>query len=147
MKVTDIMVKNVVTIDANKNVMEAALLMSERNVGCLLVEEEGKVKGIITERDIVRRVVALAVDPTKVKVKDVMSTPLVVIGPEANVEDAAKAMVIYRVRRLPVVKEGRLLGLVSATDLVKYLTRLGVSGPILDALMRRREPPEGGPYA
>lgn len=143
----EIMVKNVVTIDADKNVMEAALLMSERNVGCLLVEEEGKVKGIITERDIVRRVVALAVDPTKIKVKDVMSSPLVVIKPEASVEDAAKVMVVYRVRRLPVIKEGKLVGLISATDLVKYLTKLGVSGLILDAIMRRREPPEGGPYA
>lgn len=82
MKVEEIMVKNVVTIDGERDAVEAAKLMGERNVGCLLVEEEGKVKGIITERDIVRRIVALAIDPTKVKVKDIMSTPLIVVEPK-----------------------------------------------------------------
>jgi len=147
MKVEEIMVKNVVTIDAGRDAVEAAKLMGERNVGCLLVEEEGKVKGIITERDIVRRIVALAIDPTKVKVKDIMSTPLIVVEPKTTVEEAAKAMVIYRIRRLPVVQQGKLVGLVSASDLVKYLTKLGISGPVVDALLRRRKPPEGGPYA
>lgn len=143
-KVADIMVKNVVTIDAEKNVMEAALLMSEAGVGCLLVEERGRVKGIVTERDIVRRVVTLAVDPRKVKVKDIMSSPLIVVNPEASIEEAAKVMVLYGIRRLPVVEEGKLVGLITATDLAKCLAELGISELLLNAIMRRKPP--GGPY-
>jgi CBS domain-containing protein len=147
-KVSEIMVKEVVTIDASKSVNEAAVLMDLRDVGCLLVEEGGKVKGIITERDIVRRVIALGVDPKKVRVADIMSSPLVVVEPDAMIEEAAKVMVTYKIRRLPVVKEGKLVGLITASDLASYLSKLkGLKDPLLKAIARYKEPPKEGPYA
>lgn len=144
-RVKNIMVKDVITVDISKSVKEAAELMSSKNVGCLLVEEEGKIKGIITERDIVRRVVAIGRDPEKVKVRDIMTSPIVVVSPEATIEEAAKVMVMYKVRRLPVVEEGKLVGLVTTTDLANYLSKVrGFLNPILQAIIRG--PPEGGPY-
>ncbi len=85
-RVKNIMVKDVITVDIFKNVKEIAELMSSKNVGCLLVEEEGRVKGIVTERDIVRRIVAAGRDPEKVKIGDIMTSPIVVVSPEATVE-------------------------------------------------------------
>ena len=144
-KVKNIMVKDVITVDISKSVKEAAELMSSKNVGCLLVEEEGRIKGIITERDIVRRIVATGRDPEKVKIGDIMTSPIVVVSPEATVEEAAKVMVMYKIRRLPVVEEGKLVGLVTTTDLANYLSKVrGLSDPILQAIIRG--PPEGGPY-
>ena len=92
LKVEDVMVKEVITIDENSTVKEAADVMNKFEIGCLIAVKKGKAMGIITERDLLKRVVAEAKDSNKTKVKDVMSSPLVVVEPsmdlcEADVSD------------------------------------------------------------
>jgi len=120
LKVEDVMVKEVVTINANASVREAAKIMNHHEIGCLIASSHGKAVGIITERDILKRVVAEAKDPEKTKVKDVMSKPLIVVEPEMDLEEAAKLMFKMKIKKLPVVDSGRLAGLVTLTDLARF---------------------------
>jgi CBS domain-containing protein len=104
--------------------------------------------GIVTERDLVRKILAAGVDPSKVLMSDVMSTPLVTIGPEATVSEAAEKMSEYLIRRLVVVDDdGALVGLVTAGDIAKLLARKKeYSDSVLNALARMRKDGTGGPY-
>ena len=122
--VGDIMVKKVFTIDADESIRHAADLMSRRGIGCLVVTEneaEGGIAGILTESDILGRVVAVGATPGETRVRVVMSRPLVVAGPELPLEDAVRLMFVHKVKKLPVVDgEGgskRLVGLVTLTDI------------------------------
>ncbi len=115
-KVGDVMVKRVIVINADVNVKEAAKVMNDNEIGSLIVVEEDKAVGILTERDLLKKIVATAADPEKVKVRDIMSSPLVVVDPDANLEDAIRLMFEVKVKRLPVVKHGQLVGLLSLTD-------------------------------
>jgi CBS domain-containing protein len=118
--VKDVMTKRVVRIEFSETVLEAARLMSRKRIGCLVVVELEKPVGIITERDVLRRVVAKGVNPAGVKVAEVMSKPLKTIGPNDSIDEAARRMIKDRIRRLPVVEGLRLVGIVTSTDLVKH---------------------------
>jgi CBS-domain-containing membrane protein len=121
LKVEDVMVKHVKTIDANLTVKEAAQLMNKHEIGCLIVGKKGNPLGIITERDLLKRVVAQAKDATKTRVKDIMSTPLTTIKPETEIEDATKLMLQTKIKRLPVVHNQKdLVGLVTLTDMARF---------------------------
>ena len=122
--VGDIMVKKVFTIDADESIRHAADLMSRRGIGCLVVTEneaEGGIAGILTESDILGRVVAVGADSGETRVRVVMWRPLVVAGPELPLEDAVRLMFVHQIKKLPVVDgEGgskRLVGLVTLTDI------------------------------
>lgn len=119
--VKSIMTTNVVTVHSSEKILDAAKIMSEKKIGCLVVLENGRAAGIITERDILRRVVAKSLDPTKVSVVEIMSKPLITVSPDDSVRDAARIMVKNKIRRLPVVEGLRLIGIVTSTDLAKYL--------------------------
>ncbi|MEM0451582.1 MAG: CBS domain-containing protein [Nitrososphaerota archaeon] len=114
---------NPLTISENATIREAAVKMAERGVGAIFVESDGKVLGIVTERDIVRRVVANKLDPDKVKVSEIMSKPLIAMDPDASVEDALRAMFENKVRRLAVIKDKTLVGIVTISDLAKALLK------------------------
>ncbi len=120
LKVDDIMVKEVITIDENSTVKEAADIMNRFEIGCLIVTKNGKADGILTERDLLKRVVGHTRNPKKTKVKTVMSRPLIVVEPDMELEEAAKLMFKLRIKKLPVVNEGRLMGLVTLTDLARF---------------------------
>ncbi len=120
LKVEDVMIKEVITIDENDTVKEAAEVMNKFEIGCLIAVRKGKAMGIITERDLLKRVVAENRDATKTKVKDVMSSPLVVVEPEMDLEEAVKLMFQMKIKKLPVVKGKRLVGLVSLTDIARF---------------------------
>jgi CBS domain-containing protein len=120
LKVEDVMVKEVVTIDENSTVKEAAEIMNKFEIGCLIAVRKGKAMGIITERDLLKRVVAEAKDANKTKVKDVMSSPLVVVEPKMDLEEAVKLMFQMKIKKLPVVDGKRLVGLVSLTDIARF---------------------------
>jgi CBS domain-containing protein len=120
LKVEDVMVKDVITIDENSTVKEAAEIMNKFEIGCLIAVRRRKAMGIITERDILNRVVTEAKDARKTKVKDVMSSPLVVAEPDMELEDAVKLMFQMKIKKLPVVDEKRLVGLVSLTDIARF---------------------------
>ena len=118
MLVKEIMTSDVKTISAAATIQEAATLMADLGIGSLVVTEKKMLVGIITEGDILRDVVAVDKLPSKTKVKEVMATELVAVGPDATIEDAAEAMTEKKVKRLPVVYKNNLVGIVSAVDIV-----------------------------
>jgi len=120
LKVEDVMVREVITIDEDATVKEAAEVMNKFEIGCLIAVRKKKAMGIITERDLLKRVVADAKDATKTKVKDVMSSPLVVVEPSMDLEEAVKLMFQMKIKKLPVVDEKRLVGLVTLTDIARF---------------------------
>jgi CBS domain-containing protein len=120
LKVDDVMVKEVITIDENATVKEAADIMNRFEIGCLIVTRSGKADGILTERDLLKRVVGQTRNPKRTKVGTVMSRPLIVVEPDMELEEAAKLMFKLRIKKLPVVEEGRLMGLVTLTDLARF---------------------------
>ena len=123
LKVEDAMVKEVMTIDDNATVKEAAEIMNKFEIGCLIAVRKGKAMGIITERDLLKRVVAEAKNATKTKVKEIMSSPLVVVEPSMNLEEAVRLMFQMKIKKLPVVDGKRLVGLVTLTDIARFSPR------------------------
>ena len=134
-KVKDVMTKTVVTVESNKTVTEAAALMAENDVGNLIVMDGNTPIGIVTERDFVRRVLAKEKNP-KTKISEVMSTPLRVIDPDAPLKEAARRMVRKRIRRLPVIKDNKLVGIITATDFARHLSKKTFTDDILEAIGR-----------
>jgi CBS domain-containing protein len=137
--VKDLMTKNVVTIDVNKTVVEAAALMSENDIGDLIVMDGNTPVGIVTERDFVRRVLAEG-KSTESKVYEVMTRPLKVIDPDAPIKEAARRMVNKRIRRLPVIKDNKLVGIITAADFAKHLSKKTLTDDILEAMGRSHYP-------
>jgi CBS domain-containing protein len=133
--VRDFMTTNVITIDVQRTVLDAAKLMHQQDVGDLVVMEGNVTRGIVTERDIVRRVVAQK-KPLDTKVSDVMSDPLITIEEEASIRDAARKMVKYKIRRLPVTKKGVLVGIIATSDFARHLSKKTFSEEIIDAMSR-----------
>ncbi len=117
-KLRQIMVKNVVTVKPNATVKSAAELMNANEISCLVVVNYEKPIGIVTEQDMLRRVIHKSRDPEKTCVSEIMSKPLIVAKPDTDAHDAAKFMLGRNVRRLPIVENGRLVGLVTLTDII-----------------------------
>jgi CBS domain-containing protein len=106
------------SVGPGATVLDAALLMNEHKIGALVVMEGGRLAGIFTERDVLRRVVGSARDPSATRVADVMTGEVVCCSPETTLEEARGVMKNRRIRHLPVLdSDGRLLGLVSIGDL------------------------------
>jgi len=132
MLVRDIMSSPVVTMDENETSNKAAEIMDQNNLGAVIVQNKiGTPIGIITERDIVKRVVAKNQKPDTKKAKDVMTTPLVTIEPEAVISDAARKMTRLCIRRLVVIYKGNLVGILSSKDI------LGVMPELLEIMQER----------
>ena len=119
LRVKDVMVKNVITIGAMSTVRRATELMDKYDLGCLVVVHKDKPIGIVTERDLLTRVLLELRDPRKTRVSSIMSKPLVTAGPETNIHEAVSLMVKQKIKKLPVIKKGRLRGLVTLTDVVR----------------------------
>ena len=113
----------VFAIDAGASVFEAVQQMVERNAGSLLVTESGEITGIVTERDYLRRVTLEGRTDAETRVGEIMTSPLVVVTPETPVDECMAVMTDRRIRHLPVVEEGRVVGLVSIGDLVKFKSK------------------------
>ena len=119
MDVDEIMVEKVVSIRVDATIKDAVNLMNTHDIGCLIVSKNGEIQGIITERDILKRVVAESRDAELTKVSDVMSKPLVVGGPTMYIEDAAKLMFKKNIKKLPITKDGRLIGIITLSDIAR----------------------------
>jgi CBS domain-containing protein len=122
--VKDVMTKNVITIDSSTPVKNAAELMDKHDIGCLIVVNEGKPIGIITERDMLKRVLLQFKDPRITRVSDVMSTPLMVSTPETDLREAVTFMNERRIKKLAIVESDVLIGLLSITDVVRSVAFL-----------------------
>jgi CBS domain-containing protein len=120
LKVDDVMVEEVITVEADETVKKAIDLMNENEIGCLIVVKQGKAVGILTERDMLARVLARSRNPERTKVSEVMSAPLVVADPKMELEEAARLMFKMKVKKLPVVSNGELVGLITLTDLARF---------------------------
>jgi CBS domain-containing protein len=114
----------VLEIDAEATVFDAVSKMVDGNVGSLLVTEGGRLVGIVTERDYLRRVAIVGRDERTTPVREVMSAPIVYTTPESSIEECMAVMTERRIRHLPVLTESRqVMGVVSIGDLVKFQTR------------------------
>ena len=121
MRAAEAMRTNLVTIEEGVSVAEASLDMYTKGEGCAIVLRQGKPFGILTERDVTWKVAAKGLDPKNVRVAEVMSTPLITIDPNADLTEAAKVMRKHKIRRLAVVKEETLHGVLTATDVARNL--------------------------
>ena len=119
MKVQELIVTEVIQSALEDCVGAAAKRMSDQAVGCLVVTEDGAIKGIITHRDLLR-CVGQGHDPSRCRVSTHMSRPVYVLGPEENLASAAEVMRRRRVKRLPIASNGKLLGIVSLSDLARF---------------------------
>ena len=120
------------TLDPGETVLHAVRMMAEKDVGALVVVEGGKPVGIFTERDYARKMVLEDRDSKSTPVGDVMSTRIVCVSPDQTIEECMAVMTEKRVRHLPVLAEGKLVGIVSIGDLVK--SRIADQQFIIDQL-------------
>lgn len=131
--VRDIMTKNIVTIDGDKTALEAAKLMAEKGISSLFVMKDGQPVGIVTERDFVKKVCAKELPIAQVKTADIMSKILTTSDPETPIEVAVQRMINHKIRRLPVIEGGKIVGIITVTDLAKHLrTTLLLDGTLSD---------------
>lgn len=119
--VRDAMTENPRSIGASESVVEAARLMRDEHIGSLPITDDEELVGMITDRDITTRVVAEAADPKMTSVGDVVSRDLISVEPDKDLEEAVQLMASHQVRRLPVVEDGRLVGIVAQADIALTL--------------------------
>ena len=119
-EIRDVMVKNVITVNPKTTARKAAERMKQHEIGCLVVVKKTKPVGIVTERDMLNRVLIELRNPEKTKVEEIMSKPLIVVQPHMDIKDAARIMLKRRIKKLPVVENGCLAGLATLTDLVFF---------------------------
>lgn len=118
MKISQIMSKAIV-IDDNTSVKEAAKIMSDKNIGSLIIVKDNKIAGIVTERDVLKNISKL-----NSKVSAIMSKNVITIEKEGNIEEAAEIMAEKKIKKLPVIEDKKLVGLISATDIIAHSKNL-----------------------
>jgi len=116
--VKDVMITDLVTLDVSASIRDAAKLMDKKDVGCIIVTKNQLPIGILTERDFVKRISAKE-KPLTTSLQEVMSSPLIEIDSNETVWEAAEIMKINNIHKLPVTKDNQIIGIVTATDLVK----------------------------
>jgi len=121
MKVSEVMQNNIVSIPITATIQEAARVMSGAEIGSILVTEKGKYVGIVTERDLLKKVVAMGLDPTKETVKNVMSSPLITIDENEYIETANDLMNKNDFRRLPITRDGEIKGIITSRTILKNI--------------------------
>jgi CBS domain-containing protein len=119
--VRDIMTKYVVTIDENRTALEAAKIMAEKGISSLIVLKDQNPVGIVTERDFVKKICIKELKISHVKVNEVMSKIRTFADPDIPIEVAVQRMVNHKIRRLPIMETGQVVGIITVTDLAKYL--------------------------
>lgn len=117
----DIMIKKVIMITREKTAQDAARLMAEHGASSVIVVNGDNIAGIVTERDLVRKVCTQDVASSKVPLSDVMSSPVITAEPDMPIETAVQRMFNNKIRRLPILENGKLVGIVTVSDLVKHL--------------------------
>ncbi len=109
-----------VIINRKASVLDATKEMKSEKVGSIIIVENGKPIGVLTESDILRKIVAEEKDPAKIPVEKVMSKPIITISPNASIEEAIRIMGKHKIRRLPVVENDRLIGMVTEKDIMQF---------------------------
>ncbi len=138
MSVSEVMNKTVVTMDINTDIPVIAREMVRYNVGSVIITEKGEAMGIITERDLVRDIVTKDKKPSRVPASKIVSTPLVTVKPTTSVIEASGIMLKSDIKRLPVLENGNIMGIVSNTDML--MVTPGLSTILKDLIEMNREP-------
>ena len=138
MLVKDVMSSPAITVFEDETVYKVAQLMDRHNIGCVIVStREEKPIGIITEKDIVVRVVAKDLQPSKITAKEIMTSPLITIDPDETINEAARRMSRLNIRRLGVMYKGSLVGIISSKDI------LNVTPELIEIMQERARIEEG----
>lgn len=117
--VKEIMSKPPITIDPNKSVRRAAILMKKNRKGFLVVTKKGKPVGVVSDSDLINKIIVKKKDAIKTKVKDIMGKPLITVSPGSDAMEAVEKMKKSNVHRLPVVRNGKVIGVLSLTDVAR----------------------------
>jgi signal-transduction protein with cAMP-binding, CBS, and nucleotidyltransferase domain len=118
-KVCDAMTKKPVMVPADMSIQDCAAIMQKHNIGSLLIKQGSQLKGIITDEDIVRKVVAKGIDPKKTPVAEHMVKKLITISPEKDIFDALNLMMEEEIRQLPAIDGKNMVGLLTLNDILK----------------------------
>lgn len=119
LKVEEVMVKPVMTLSVASTVKEAVETMSKCEIGCLVILHDETPVGIITERDMIKRVLLDARDPLTTKLSQIMSAPIMFGEPKMSIQDAVALMTEKKIKHLPIIENGCLVGLITLTDLIR----------------------------
>ncbi len=121
----DVVMRIVVTISPEVTMRDATYLMEKKSTSCLVVMVDGRIEGILTSRDVIQRVVARGLDPSRVTVGEIATQPIIVLKPETFLSEAIKVMLQRKIKKIPLVDDGgRLVGLVSLSDILEFHSEL-----------------------
>ena len=127
------MTKQIVMIDHDKSALEAAMIMAEKGISSVFVVRDGDPVGIVSERDFIKKICTKELPIAQVKIGDIMSKILTTADPEMLIEVAVQRMVNHNIRRLPIMEDGKLVGIITVTDLARHLrTTLLLEGALSD---------------
>ena len=130
-QVRDIMQKNVITIQENKSALDAAKLISEKDISFLVIVKDDKPIGVITERDFVRKIAAQDKQASLIPLSEIMSYKFRWVEPSTEIEDAVQKMLNHNIRRLIVLEDEKLVGVITQTDLTDFLrSKLLIEGTV-----------------
>jgi CBS domain-containing protein len=129
--VQDIMTKEVVTIDMDQSALQAAKLMTEKRISSLIVLDKKQPVGIVTERDFVKKICTKQLEVSKIQITEIMSMIRTYAEPQTPIHVAIQRMLNHNIRRLPIISEGNVIGIITVTDLAKHLrTELLIQGAL-----------------
>ena len=137
LSVSDVMSRKLITADISETADRLGRIMDEDKVGCVIITKDTHPIGIVTERDIVVKLISKNKQPSRVSAQEIMSSPLITIPPEKSVELASREMARRRIRRLPVVQGNKLIGLLTDMDLLSVSSELS---EILRDIIRQNNP-------
>ena len=135
--VSDIMSSPIITVEGEANARDAAILMTDRRIGSVIVTERGRPVGIVTERDLLERVVSPCRDPCETRMKEIMSSPIISVPEDTSILDAMRKMRENRISRLLVMDEGKMIGIVSERDVIRAVSIASLTS--FSTLLRKRE--------
>ena len=140
-QVRDIMQKNVITVEYNKTALEAAQLISKNSISFLVIVKDGKPIGVVTEKDFLQKITSEDKQASKISLKDIMSYKFRWVEPSTDIEDAVQKMLNNNIRRLLVLENENLVGVITQTDLVGFLrSRLLIEGTVENILSDEPNP-------
>jgi CBS domain-containing protein len=120
-QVRDIMQKNVITIDYNKTALDASVILKEKEISFLVIMKEGKIAGIVSESDIVRKIAAKDLNSSQIQLEEIISKNFKWVESDLEIEDAVQKMLNSSIRRLIVLENEKLVGVITQTNLAEFL--------------------------
>ena len=143
MDIKDVMVKEIITVNPTAKIRDAVELMNKNQIGCLVVTRKGKPVGIMTERDVLKKIVCGCKKPEQTRVSEIMSKPLVVGRADMDWLEAVKLMLDRNIKKLPISDGERLVGLVTLTDIarIRVLQALEIDTLTFGILSRHKHSP------